>query len=76
MLEQLEARETPNSLYNPLFGTAFLSLDQLDVPYTIAPADGSISGSLVRPRRRRHDWRPGSTQNGSTGGTVATNALG
>ena len=65
MLEQLEARETPDSLYNPLFGTAFLSLDQLDV-------------SLRHRPRRRFDLRKlvpggaGSTQGGSTGGTGGT----
>ena len=44
-IEPLESRETPNSLYNPLFASAFLSLDQLNAPYSIVPGDGSNSGS-------------------------------
>ncbi len=42
MLEALEAREACNSLYNPLFGSAFLALDPLDVPYSVVSGDGSI----------------------------------
>ncbi|HVS39283.1 MAG TPA: hypothetical protein VMS17_27245 [Gemmataceae bacterium] len=42
-LEPLERRETPNSLYHPLFASAFLSLDPLDAPVSIVPGDGSGS---------------------------------
>ena len=45
MLEALEAREACNSLYNPLFGSAFLALDNLtDVPYSVVPGDDGSSG--------------------------------
>ena len=44
-LEELERREAPVSLFNPLFASAFLSLDPLAAPYSIVPGDGSNSGS-------------------------------
>ena len=61
-LEQLESRETPNSLYNPLFGSVFLSLDPLDVPYSTVSGDGSTSGTSSQ----------GDGSGGSTGGTGST----
>ncbi len=67
MLESLEVREACNSLYNPLFGSVFLSLDSLDVPYSIVPGNGSSdqgdgSGDGAT-------GGTGSTQGGSDGGT-------
>ncbi len=41
LLEPLEARETCNSLFNPLFGTAFLSLEQPNVPQSILQTDNA-----------------------------------
>ena len=57
MLEALEAREACNSLYNPLFGSAFLALDDLtDVPYSVVPGDDGSDGGT------------GAGQDGSDGG--------
>ena len=63
MLEALEAREACNSLYNPLFGSAFLALDPLDVPYSVVSGDGSNSGSSSQGD---------GSGDGSTGGTGET----
>ncbi len=68
MLESLEVREACNSLYNPLFGSAFLSLDSLDAPYSIVPGDGSDSGSSDQGGDGSTGGT-GSTQGGSDGGT-------
>ncbi len=68
-IEQLESRETPNSLYNPLFGSAFLSLDQLDAPYSIVPGG---DGSSDQGDGDGSSGGDGSTQGGSDGGTGGT----
>ena len=65
-LEELESREACNSLFNPLFGTAFLSLEPLDTPYSVIAGDGSTSDSSSS------DSGGGDGGGDSSGGTDST----
>ena len=73
-IEPLENRETPNCLFNPLFGTAFLSLETLDPPYSVIAGDGSSSDSSDQGGGDGGgSGGGGSTQGGDTGSTPPSN---
>ena len=73
-LEVLETRETPNSLFNPLFASAFEQMDGLTLPaYTVVPGwDPAPGMSPGAGDGGGSTGGTGSTQGGSDGGTGAT----